>query len=97
MRIPFAGSLLFICTLYLTADWPQAYPWTGVTLAPQPLAGCTPYTSTPPTSNSALTRGIFTPIHLLHTKHNAQSSHRHNTLSPSSLSQPCKISAKCDL
>lgn len=51
MRIPLAGSLLFICTLYLTAGWPQAYPWTGVTLAPQPLAGCTPCTSNlcPPT------------------------------------------------
>lgn len=61
MRIPLAGSLLFICTLYLTAGWPQAYPWIGVTLAPQPLAGCTPYTSTPPTSNSALTAGILQP------------------------------------
>ncbi len=45
MRIPLAGSLLFICTLYLTAGWPQAYPWTGVTLAPLRVAPHAPATS----------------------------------------------------
>ena len=38
MRIPLAGSLLFICTLYLTAGWPQAYPWTRTT--PRPSTPC---------------------------------------------------------
>ena len=39
--------------MYLTAGWPQAYPWTDQPHAPQPLAGCTNTTGKSPRQRRA--------------------------------------------